>query len=253
MDIDTSFSNRNGIAGPGFVADLGAAQVQSPPQSFGAPPIERSQLSLLGLVVPGAPVRTDFQPADATGTKFTMKLTSPGDLPSPLSIVNELCFFLLPGATLPPNAGILIYYQLEVSQNEQSGFELLGSLTPPSRPSDIFRTGWSEHGQFLSVGPNQVAIVNIGISIEPMETVQNLTPSNGENNLSVSSAATSRRPFVAQKIAQDLFNFMQSFDTGGVGAAGQNMVVPKNIFDRWWNRFEMKIKRDPNFFLKNNV
>lgn len=251
MDIDSSFTNRNGIA-PGFLPNVDGVQVQSAPLTFGPPPTgQQPPSSLLGLVVPGAPVRTDFLPADATGTKFTMKLTSPGDLPSPLSIVNELCFFLLPGATLPLNAGILIYYQLEVSQTEQSGFELLGSLTPPSRPSDIFRTGWSEHGQFLSIGPNQPAVVNIGISIEPLDTVQNLTPS-GENNLSVSSAATSRRPYVAQKIAQDLFNFMQSFDTGGGGRNQPTMVVPKNIFDRWWNRFEMKIKRDPNFFLKNS-
>jgi hypothetical protein len=247
MDIDSSFTSRNGT---GFLPILGEPQVLATPQPFGAPPTVQQQSSLMGLVVPGAPIRTDFVPADATGTKFTLKLTSPGDLPSPLSIVNELCFFLLPGASLPPNAGVLIYFQLEIGPNEQSGFELLGSLTPSSRPSDIFRTGWSEHGQFLSVGPNQPAVVNIGISIEPLETVRNLTPS-GENQLSVSSAATSRRPFVAQKIALDLFNFMQSFDTNGA-VGSQSMVVPKNIFDRWWNRFETKIKRDPNFFLKNS-
>jgi hypothetical protein len=52
---------------------------------------------------------------------------------------------------------------------------------------------------------------------------------------------------VAQKIATDLFHFMQSFDTGAV--AGQ-MVVPNNIFDRWMQRFEARFKRDPNFFMK---
>jgi protein Hikeshi len=172
--------------------------------------------------------------------------------------VNELCLFLLPGVALPPNAGLLIYWQLESGQNGPSGFELLGSLTPPSRSSDIFRTGWSDHGQFLSVGPNEPAVVNVGISVEPLDTIHNLTPTNGGNShlpssggsSSLSSAATSRRPLVAHRIAQDLFNFMQSFDTNGA-TGNQTMAVPANIFDRWWNRFETKLKRDPNFFLKN--
>lgn len=250
MDIDSSFTRFNGSeAGfPPNPAHIPQA-LPAPSISFVAAPAIQLQSSLLGLVVPGAPVRTDFVPVDAAGTKLTMKLTSPGDLPSPLSVVNELCLFLLPGATLPPNSGLLIYWQLETSQNGQSGFELLGSLTPPSRSSDIFRTGWSEHGHCLSVGPNQHAIVNIGISIESLATVQNLNP-NGEGHPSASSAATSRRPFVAQKIALDLFNYMQSFDTNGA-KGNQIMAVPANIFDRWWKRFESKLQRDPNFFLKN--
>jgi hypothetical protein len=206
-----------------------------PPSPVGQ---QQQQQHALGLIVAGRPVRTDFVPVDATGTKFALTLNSPGDLPSPPTLVNELVFFL--GAPLPPNHGLLLYWQLSY-QHEQSGFELLGSLTM-DRPSEIVRTGWSEHDQFLTIPPQQHVTVTIGVSIEPLESVRNLANHTTLNH--------SRRPLVAQKIAQDLYNFMQSFDTGGE-VRNQQMVVPQNIFERWWKRFESKSKRDPNFFLKN--
>jgi hypothetical protein len=42
---------------------------------------------------------------------------------------------------------------------------------------------------------------------------------------------------------------MQSFDTGAGG--GGNMLVPKNVFDRWIARFEAKARVDPTFFMKS--
>lgn len=63
------------------------------------------------------------------------------------------------------------------------------------------------------------------------------------------SAMQDQTTHVAKKIATDLFNFMQSFDTGSAGAG--NMIVPKNIFERWLARFEAKAKVDPNFFMKS--
>ena len=81
---------------------------------------------------------------------------------------------------------------------------------------------------------------------EFLANVENIV-SNGNTS---SNAVTARRPLVAQRIAQDLFNFMLSFDTGAGGGSNPVMVVPKNIFERWWTRFESKSKRDPNFFLK---
>jgi hypothetical protein len=56
---------------------------------------------------------------------------------------------------------------------------------------------------------------------------------------------------MARGIGQDLFNYMRSFDTNGA-AGNQTIAVPANTFDRWWQRFERKLQRDPNFFMKNN-
>jgi hypothetical protein len=193
-----------------------------------------------GMLVPGGPVRHDFAPVDGSGTKFALQMSSPGDFPNPL-LVNELVFFL--GAPMAPSQGVMVYWQL-TSGNEQSGFELLGSITM-DQPSQIFRTGWSEHDQFLSLPPHQPVTVTIGLSIEPLESIRNVASTTSAN-------ANARRPLVAQKIAQDLYNFMQSFDSG-VGGNSGTMTVPTNIFERWWKRFESKSQRDPSFFLKNSV
>jgi hypothetical protein len=42
---------------------------------------------------------------------------------------------------------------------------------------------------------------------------------------------------------------MSSYDDGSGG--GGNIVVPKNVFDRWLSRFEAKARVDPNFFMKD--
>jgi hypothetical protein len=200
-----------------------------------------------GLVVPGGPVRTDFVPVDASGLKFSLRLNCPGDLPTPLTSVTELVFFLLPSAPLPPDLGVLCYWQIEAATvapgqgtPASTGFELLGAITP-TRPSSVFHTGWSEHEQVNEVTSLGVPVtVTIGVSLEPLATLDNVGAMNTKQG----------RLFIAQKIASDLFKFMQSFDTGAAGAS--QMVVPNNIFDRWFRRFENRFQRDPNFFLKSD-
>lgn len=214
---------------------------------------QQQQTQALGLLIPGGPVRTDFVPVDASGLKFSLQLFCPGDLPTPIASVNEIVFFILPSIPLPPDHGIIVYWQISAqpsqqnpSQSASTGFELLGAVTP-DRPSGVFQTGWSEHVQLMEVSSTGLPVIlTIGVSLEPLATIQNL---QGNTNLPVNSTS-SRRLFVAQKIASDLFKFMQSFDTGTGGL--QHMVVPKNIFDRWFTRFQNRFQRDPNFFLKTN-
>jgi hypothetical protein len=226
MDVD--FTSSGSSAAPldiDFTGSLiGAAPQKSP-----------AAQQLLGFVVPGGPVRTDFVPADASGTKYTLTLRTPGDLPLPLTTVSEVVCFLLPNAPLPPQQGILLYWQISSPGNDATGFELLGAITQ-ERPSAIFRTNWSQNEALLS--QHQISpVVTLGVSIEPLENIQNVDNGGHENRL-----------HVAQKIAMDLFQFMQSFDTGAVG---NMMTVPTNIFDKWMKRFETRFRQDPNFFMKN--
>jgi len=221
---------------------------------------------LFGVVIPGRPVRTDFVPVDASGLKWTLNMTCPGDLQSPLALVREIVFFLLPGVALPENHGVLCYYQLTAVPQphmgpqpppSSTGFELLGAITPET-PSSVLQTGWAEKEEVLQVSQNEIPLtVTIAVSIETMDNLQNLgvAPSPATNNPTAvtdqSSKRNSNRLYVAQQIAYDLFNFMQSFDTGAAGSG--NMVVPNNIFDRWFKRFENRFQRDPNFFLKKKA
>jgi hypothetical protein len=200
-----------------------------------------------GLVIPGGPVLTNFVPVDNTGLKFALRLSCPGDLPTPLASVTEIVFFLLPNIPLPPDYGVLCYWQIEAAAPlspgappPSTGFELLGAIST-NHPSSVFHTGWSEHEQVAEVSAANIPVtVNIGVSLEPLGNIQNIGAINPNQG----------RLFVAEKIASDLFKYMQSFDTGTAGA-GQ-MTVPNNIFDRWFKRFENRFKRDPNFFLKSD-
>lgn len=232
MEVDSSQFN---FDTPNMALAPSTQQLPTPAAAAGAPVPNAA----FGILVPGRPVRYDFSPVDSTGTKFALQLQCPGDLPQPLTLVHELVAFL--GTPIAPDTGLLLYWQLSAG-TDQSGFELLGCLTT-EQPSQVFRTGWSEHDQFLALSPTQPATITIGLSLEPLEAVRNVA--------STVTGVSSKRPFVAQKIAQDLYNFMQSFDTSGAAVNGQ-MVVPSNIFERWWKRFETKSKRDPNFFLKTD-
>lgn len=272
LDLDRDSSMAASSYNNGFAAFSSAVQHQQ--HQFQSPlPAQQQQLCppLFGLIAATAPVRTDFAPVEGSnGTKFTLSVTTAqGDFPSPLTSIHELVFFLLPGAfnAIPPYSGLLIYWQVEVSsgmattvQQQKSGFELLGSLVPSEKQSDVFRTGWSEREEFIGLDrqqPSPVVRINFGISIERIDVVRNLTNARNSNNLAgtnpigATPSVADKRPLVAQKIAKDLYNFMLSFDTGGA-RGNQTMTVPANIFERWWKRFEGKLKRDPNFFLKND-
>eukprot|EP00547_Thalassionema_nitzschioides_P001678 CAMPEP_0194212434 /NCGR_PEP_ID=MMETSP0156-20130528/12314_1 /TAXON_ID=33649 /ORGANISM="Thalassionema nitzschioides, Strain L26-B" /LENGTH=205 /DNA_ID=CAMNT_0038940259 /DNA_START=93 /DNA_END=710 /DNA_ORIENTATION=+ len=191
--------------------------------------------AFLGICVPGGPVRIDF--VQTSQTKLTLTLNAPGDLPIPISSVSDLVCFLLPGAPIPPTHGLLVYWQV-VTPAFSTGFELLGALTP-SQPSGVFRTNWSQHEEICNqVGTSGARIV-LGVSMETLEEIANVA----------SHESYDARLFMAQKIATDLFHYMQSFDNGSAGHG--KLVVPTNIFDRWMKRFESRFQRDPNFFMKN--
>jgi hypothetical protein len=215
--------------GSGGASSLGAAPIVAGVTN----PVVNN--ALLGFIVPGGPVRTDFCATDATGTKYTLTLQAPGDLPLPMTTVTEVVCFLLPGATLPPQHGILIYWQVTSPGTEPTGFELFGSISPV-RPSAIFRTGWGLNDSVVAMNQQSGVTVTLGVSVEPLANIENVRESGDDNRL-----------YVAKQIATDLFTFMQSFDTGAVG---NMMTVPTNIFDRWMARFEARFRRDPNFFMK---
>ena len=204
-------------------------------------PRTQKTMNFMGLLIPGYPVRTDFQAIDQG--KCVLTLSCPGDLKAPLASVTEIGLFLMPNAPLPEGHGVLCYWQITAALAQPgqapaaTGYELLGPMTP-GKPSVIFQTGWAEHEQVVEISSTGVPVqVTFAISVEPVGSIENITPK------------PETRLFVAQKVAMDLFKYLQSFDSG-TGGPG-NMVVPNNIFDRWLQRFESKFRRDPNFFLRS--
>jgi hypothetical protein len=233
-------------------------------------------MNTFGIIVPGMPCITSFVPTDTTNTKFTLDLPfsflhQPGTTSSTMTTstankheesssqfmspfqISELTFFLLPNVTLPSNVGAMLYWSASIPANPASattGFELLGALTP-TKPTAIFQTRWRDNESLNNMiqcppsgNPSESFMVNIqitlGVSIEPLENIRNLDILSRNHSLDSKN--------VAKKIALDLFNFLQSFDTGQAPSGW--MTVPTNIFERWFQRFERKIERDPTFFLK---
>ena len=86
-------------------------------------------------------------------------------------------------------------------------------------------------------------MITLGISIEPLSNI---------SNLQILHRGVEDRKNVAKKIATDLFNYLESFDEVGNAKNGL-MTVPSNVFERWFKRFEGKLSRDPNFFMKNSA
>ena len=182
-------------------------------------------LPLFGCIIPGRPLISDFIPID-NGKYMT-------EVPHPAGIT-DMTFFLFPTCNIiPPNYGAVIYFSTAPTFAQ---WELLGSLTL-LKPSGTFRTGWSSREDILSS-----AVIRIGISIESIEVIENLE--------STRSGVDDRFAY-AHKIAIDLFQYMSSF--AQEPRRSDLMVVPTNILDKWFERFERKYRLDPNFMLKNSI
>ncbi|TMW61956.1 hypothetical protein Poli38472_009449 [Pythium oligandrum] len=176
-------------------------------------------IAQFGLVIAGRPVFTDFQEI-GPGRYMT-------EIPEPTQ-VTDLTFFLLPNSPVPMGYGAVLYFAVPALQN----WQLLGTVFA-EKPSAIFRTGWPTHPDVAGQ-----PVLQLGISIEPLDNVK---------NLGIEASGLVERKAFALKIAQDLFNYMTSFSTSNTTAY---MTIPTNLLDRWMERFEAKYKRDPNFMLK---
>ena len=102
---------------------------------------------LFGVVAPGRPAIFDFQPVNET--KAITVLQDP-------SSITEVTFFLLAGNVIPDGFGAMLYYSIPPFTN----WETLGAISP-SKPSGIFRTGWSTKEELIGC-----PIVQLGVALE---------------------------------------------------------------------------------------
>lgn len=120
----------------------------------------------------------------------------------------------------------------ENDNNTNNLWEYRGCVTL-SEPSNTFNLTWPidpQTGQFYEDA-------SIGVSLEPLdECVQKDAKISGSKEL------------FAQRVALDLWNFLKSFTSGN---ETENLVVPKNVFDVWYDKFTSKFRRDPDFLTRN--
>uniref|UniRef100_A0A7N0UZP4 Hikeshi-like domain-containing protein n=1 Tax=Kalanchoe fedtschenkoi TaxID=63787 RepID=A0A7N0UZP4_KALFE len=144
--------------------------------------------------------------------------------------VSEICIFLLNSFTLPPDKALAVYIQ-----SPGSPFLFCGAVTL-SRPSAVLSLPWPETGSgglLALTAPDATPLsAKIGVSVEDLATLPSLDVTAG-----------SRIERLAMKVGENLFNFMQSF----CGVDGSKLVVPMDILDRWFKKFQEKAKRDPEY------
>lgn len=158
------------------------------------------------------------------------------DIPDPSSIT-DLTFFLLPQSPLsrPDQAAVLYFAVGSSGSTTAPHWQLLGSVDL-SKPSALLRTSWPTNEDVCGQ-PG----IQLGVALESLASVQ---------NLGLEHSGVAERQNFALKIAQDLFDFMSSFNT----SSNQDMMlVPTNLLNRWMDRFTQKYKRDPNFMMKKST
>ena len=121
------------------------------------------------------------------------------------------------------------------SPPEYSGMTFIGAIAN-ARPSDIFHTSWS-----LNPNVNQLTEVKLVVQIQPLADIETQVTITQETQIGKN---------YANLVAENLFNFLMSFDQDPNMAQSGMMVVPQNSLSRWMDKFKQKYDRDPNFIFK---
>ncbi|KAG9457682.1 hypothetical protein H6P81_002190 [Aristolochia fimbriata] len=142
--------------------------------------------------------------------------------------IKEMCIFLLNGLSLPPDKALAIYVQ-----SPGSPFVYCGAVHV-SRPSAVLNLNWpSPGGQMqLTAADAPPLSAKIGVSVEDLISLPSLDVT-----------AQRKIEHLALKVGENLFNFMQSF----CGVDGSRLVVPMDILDRWFKKFQDRAKKDPDY------
>ncbi|CAL9138048.1 protein OPI10 homolog [Musa acuminata AAA Group] len=150
--------------------------------------------------------------------------------------VKEVCVFLLPAAaaSFPPGKALAVYVQ-----PPGHPFLFCGAVHP-ARPSALLALPWPDLAEdaVAAFGVLQVAAASakIGVSVEDFASLPPVADAGAER----------RAERLALRVGENLFNFMQSF----CGVDGSRLVVPMDILDRWFKKFQERAKKDPSY-LKN--
>lgn len=142
--------------------------------------------------------------------------------------IKEMCIFLLNNFTLPADKALAVYVQ-----SPGSSFVYCGAVTV-ARPSAVFSLIWPEpgsQGQFLTADTAPLS-AKIGVSVQDLSSLPSLDV-----------VAEKKIEYTALKVGENLFNFMQSF----CGVDGSKLIVPMDILDRWFKKFQERAKRDPDY------
>ena len=168
--------------------------------------------------MPAQPVISEFP--QVSPTQWVL------DIPNPSSI-NLLTFALT--SALPEGTALALSWSLPPFNT----IEFLGAVAN-ERPTDTFHASWSFNPAITSS-----PVLRLTLSLENIANIQELV---------LNKSSTDVRQTYAKKVALNLFRFMESFNRNTDMYQGV-MVLPVDVLDKWYLKFENKFKYDPFFVL----
>lgn len=145
--------------------------------------------------------------------------------------VTEMCIYLFNEASIPSDKAVAVYVQ-----SPGSTFQFRGGVNK-SCPSAVLSLLWpttSSTGQMHLIGSTSRPVTaKIGVAIEDSAALPAL---NVGQHRQIEE--------VAMDVGRNLFNFMQPFCSIH---QGNQLAVPRGIFEQWFKKFEEKSQRDPDY------
>ena len=152
--------------------------------------------------------------------------------PAPLSKLKDVCLFLNTPNSISQDAALALYIKLG------DGAWAYRGAVHASHPSAAMSLSWPISEEQQSI-PLVSSAAMIGIALEPLS----------ECMAKEGSEMGSKEEF-AKRVGMDLFRFMESFQTVQMG---DQLVVPSNVLDKWFCKFQHRFRTDPDFLTRANT
>nr|CAG4650468.1 EOG090X0D82 [Sida crystallina] len=194
---------------------------------------------MFGLIVSGRLVQTEFQQAGET--QFVAMVLDADN-------INHIVIFLTGTQAFPEGLGGSVYFSWPDPAAPPS-WQYLGFISN-SKPSAIFKITKLKTNADQRNAPifGQGLIshnAQIGISIEPLQTIAAQIPCVSSEPSAISSFMD-----FAQKTVQNLFDYVASFavSQGQMMPNPNETFIPMSALRNWFTNFERKLEQNPNFW-----
>ncbi|PJF17510.1 Zinc finger, C2H2 domain-containing protein [Paramicrosporidium saccamoebae] len=166
-------------------------------------------------------------------------------LPEPATI-NHIVVFLTGSVQFDEGTGASIYCNSDVGAAQGTAWKFLGVLTN-DKPSAVFKVSGFSEG---------INMLEVGIAIEPISTLEQLLMESEPRSqcLVPVSPTTLPNPLtIAQRIGENLFNYVTSFTRMASLLEPSLQVVPLKTVQEWYNGLIRKVTSDPDGFMRQRL
>jgi len=194
---------------------------------------------MLGIIVAGRLVQTDFQQVDEN--QFLITIPDADN-------INHIVVFLIGTIPLPDGMGGTVYFSWP-DPNAPPNWQFLGYISN-AKPSAIFKilnlkkNHEFENSNLGIFGVGKIShFAQIGVSIEPLAVIEQQV---------ATVAATTTNSFLefVQKMLTNFVNYVTSFTVTQAQMTPNptENFVPLSTLQGWYETFERRLQQNPNFW-----